>query len=298
MKKGFSIVEIMVVLIIMSILTYVLVPNLLAYLERIKADKLELDIFAFRKEATLFFEKNGHWPGKLNDIMASGSGKLLSPWKTPYKVEGPFITVEVPKKSNVYMGSANAIEASNGKLKFLLKEIFVIAEYGNITHKIFPIKISSNSPYTNGADMMTQLTRPGSYPSYMLFYFTFSSIDNSMHAIMSVNKPGETGLISDYSLNKVSFDNINPVFVLYNSFYNTITKQIFKNTITNTYSGAVFTMDMEKSWNFKFNVENFLSSGDCYIGYLSGDIKNINKFGNSGGSDEYIGKEIEFAYFY
>jgi prepilin-type N-terminal cleavage/methylation domain-containing protein len=298
MKKGFSFTEILVVIAVMSILTYVLVPNLLSYLERIKADKLELDIVQFRKEATLFFERNGHWPGRINDIVKSGSGNPVSPWKTPYKMEGPFITVEVPQSSNVYMGSPNAIEAQNGKLKFLLKEIFITATYGRSEFKIFPIKITSYTGFANGADWIAQSTRPGAVPSFILFYFTFSSNDNSMHMIISVNKPGTAGNIMDYSLSNIAFDNINPAYVLYNSFYTSNPNTLYKTGTLNNYSGAVFTMDMSKNWNLKLNVNDLVSVGECHIGYLSGDINNINKFGRSGESDEYIDREIEFAYFY
>ena len=119
-----------------------------------------------------------------------------------------------------------------------------------------------------------------------------------MHMIISVNKPGTAGNIMDYSLSNIAFDNISPSYVLYNSFYTANPYTLSKTGTLNNYSGAVFTMNMLESWNLKMNVKDLVSVGDCHIGYLSGDINNINKFGHSGESDEYIGREIEFAYFY
>lgn len=298
MRKAFTFTEILVVIAVMSILTFVLIPNLLAYLDRIKADKLELDIIQFRKEASLFFERHGHWPGRLNDIVKTRSGNPVSPYKTLYEIEGPFVTVNVPRGSNVYMGSPSAIEAQNGKLKFLLKDVFVIARYGEVEHKIFPVKITSYSGFANGAAWMAQAARPGSRGSYMLFYFTLSSTDNSMHMVVSVNKPSAPGNISAYSISDIFFSNINPTAVSYNSTYNASAGTLNRTGILNTYSGTVFSMDLESTWNVKMNIDYITSSGECYLGYISGDQNNVNKFGFSGESDEYTDREIEFEYKY
>ncbi len=87
-QKGFTLVELMVVIAIIGTLAAIAVPVFASYRERAKMAKAKVEIRTIEKEIQAFFISNNRFPTDLTEI---GLNNLMDPWRTPYQylpVEG------------------------------------------------------------------------------------------------------------------------------------------------------------------------------------------------------------------
>lgn len=88
LEKGFTIVELLIVIGIIGILASIAIPKFATYRERVKVAVAITDISAIGKDIIGYQLANGQYPDALNDL---GSSNTTDPWGNPYQytpVEG------------------------------------------------------------------------------------------------------------------------------------------------------------------------------------------------------------------
>lgn len=114
-EKGFTLIELVVVVIILGILALVLVPNVIGRVEEAKKSRNQSDLEAIATAVRLYYIDNGECPENLGDLKDYGIKEgAKDPWKGAYAIEnnkngtititsnsteGAQITINVPKES-------------------------------------------------------------------------------------------------------------------------------------------------------------------------------------------------------
>jgi len=80
-QGGFTIIELVVVMVIIGILSMVAMPAMVGFFDTAKTSRAAADIRAVEKDLTSYFLDNNVYPDSLNDIGRAG---ILDPWKRPY----------------------------------------------------------------------------------------------------------------------------------------------------------------------------------------------------------------------
>ncbi len=80
--KGFTLIEIMMVVAIAAVLSAIALPAYNSYVERVRVTRAIVEIRILSKEISSGTSDNGILPATLNDI---GRGGLLDPWGHPYQ---------------------------------------------------------------------------------------------------------------------------------------------------------------------------------------------------------------------
>jgi len=106
-KKGFTLIELMVVVAIIVLLASIIVPNYFKGLEKSKIGKATADVVLLRKSVDLFradLENNGNLPGTLGELF-----------------DKRYLSKEVPADpwggSYVYISTANSYTITDGSSK-------------------------------------------------------------------------------------------------------------------------------------------------------------------------------------
>ncbi|NQU26725.1 MAG: prepilin-type N-terminal cleavage/methylation domain-containing protein [Candidatus Marinimicrobia bacterium] len=73
-QSGFTMIEIMVVVVIVAILAAIAVPTYIRYVESARASDARSTLSALYKNARLFRQDSGEWPGSVEDL---SRGKYL-----------------------------------------------------------------------------------------------------------------------------------------------------------------------------------------------------------------------------
>lgn len=81
-RRGFSLVEVMIVIALMGTLAAIAIPNYMAYREKARIAQAISDIRAMEKAIANFEIDNDRLPASLAEI---GMGGRLDPWGTPYQ---------------------------------------------------------------------------------------------------------------------------------------------------------------------------------------------------------------------
>lgn len=81
-RKGFSLIEILVVIAILGALSSIAVPGYSRYIDKVRIKKAVIEIRMVEKDILSFQSDNSRWPDSLVDI---GRGNLLDPWGNPYR---------------------------------------------------------------------------------------------------------------------------------------------------------------------------------------------------------------------
>lgn len=88
-NKGFTLVELLVVLAILGILMGVAVPSYSSYLERAKQTKVKLDIAVLEQALELFHLDTGRYPSPSEGLNALVHSSNNPQWMGPYLKQMP-----------------------------------------------------------------------------------------------------------------------------------------------------------------------------------------------------------------
>lgn len=80
--KGFSLIEILVVIVILGALSSIAIPGYSNYIDMVRKKKAIIEIKMIEKEILVFYDDNGRYPDVLADI---NRGNFLDPWRNPYR---------------------------------------------------------------------------------------------------------------------------------------------------------------------------------------------------------------------
>lgn len=96
-QKGFSLIELMIVVAIIGILVGSAMPNFMELLEDSKYSKAKQDIDIIKNQCILFHTKESRFPNKTDELLGKYMVKIpLSPWGSEYKIDEFFIVAETP----------------------------------------------------------------------------------------------------------------------------------------------------------------------------------------------------------
>jgi general secretion pathway protein G len=80
--KGFTLVELMIVIAIIATLAGIATPLFSSYIDRVKVSNAKVEIRLLAREISFFLEEKGRYPDKLAEL---GLGVMLDPWGNPYQ---------------------------------------------------------------------------------------------------------------------------------------------------------------------------------------------------------------------
>lgn len=93
-NKGFTLIEIMIVVTIIAILSAIIIPNVINYPKRARVTATKLQIQQFRTPLELYYNDKGRYPSSeegLEALVKEGLIKKipLDPWNNPYHYRYP-----------------------------------------------------------------------------------------------------------------------------------------------------------------------------------------------------------------
>lgn len=100
-KKGFTLVEIMVVMIIIATLIAVMFPYFGNIINRSKRSKMRVEMQKLKKEVIKYNLKYNYWPSNLNDLEGEFIIKVpKNPDGVPFKLKYQIYSIYVVSESN------------------------------------------------------------------------------------------------------------------------------------------------------------------------------------------------------
>lgn len=96
-RRGFSLAELMVVIVIIGLLATLVVPNVIRALSKGQTGKMKSDISQLSSAVDNFYIDNSRYPQSLEELVGEGGGQSYikgskvptDPWKVPYMFEPP-----------------------------------------------------------------------------------------------------------------------------------------------------------------------------------------------------------------
>ena len=92
-ERGFTLVEIMVVIVILGLLATLVVPNIMGASDEAKVGKAKSDVKMIADAVRYYYAKNSRLPDALEDLATKddkGNSEILElpvdPWNTPYEL--------------------------------------------------------------------------------------------------------------------------------------------------------------------------------------------------------------------
>ncbi|MHB1016234.1 MAG: prepilin-type N-terminal cleavage/methylation domain-containing protein [Desulfurivibrionaceae bacterium] len=93
-NKGFTLVELLIVIAIIATLAGIATPLFSEYIDRVKIDRAKVEIRMISQEISIFYNENNRYPVNLAEL---GLGPLRDPWGNPYQ----FLPVAGAKKGKL-----------------------------------------------------------------------------------------------------------------------------------------------------------------------------------------------------
>lgn len=108
MKKGFTLLELLIVIVVIGILAAVSVPRLMSFIDEGKRGATEAELSAIKSASRLFVMNTGRYPESVSELVVNkkgGTGAAIDGWK------GPYMEDEVEEVENDAWGNAYKIES-------------------------------------------------------------------------------------------------------------------------------------------------------------------------------------------
>ncbi|MGM0608719.1 MAG: type II secretion system protein [Candidatus Muiribacteriota bacterium] len=297
-KKGFSLVEIMIVLAIAGIIISVIIPNVLSVIEDVRRKKSFVDIEQMQKDIKFYYEANNRWPlnfTQFMDLTEADKSAPDNPWGIPYRMDEQFFYVE---------DNAGNVD------KFFYRKYNMNIFDGAMNFKIEPVFYwghdeDSQSWYNN---------ERGANPENLQFYFRHSiEGDNTdepeLYFFIEANTQG-AGTIRNFELSnmKIPFaegldstdielsDNLDIT-----GSSDNLTLAPNTANITDNYAGMYVRVRNRGRVSISFTVEEIEPNGnnDAYFGYISKDARNFIHLGDRSGQNPeyYRGRTYEIIFY-
>ncbi|MCK9225332.1 MAG: type II secretion system GspH family protein [Candidatus Muirbacterium halophilum] len=87
MKKGFTLLELLIVIVVIGILAAVSVPRLMSFIDEGKRGAATAELDAIKGASRLYLMHTGKYPGHVAELVVNktnGTGPAISGWKGPY----------------------------------------------------------------------------------------------------------------------------------------------------------------------------------------------------------------------
>ena len=98
-RKGFMLLELIIVVAIIGVLAAVAVPNLVGFTDDAKVARIQSDLSAISTATEVYYTKNGAYPGSVAALVEAGL--LKSEPKPPAGKEGSAATYSIGEKGEI-----------------------------------------------------------------------------------------------------------------------------------------------------------------------------------------------------
>lgn len=71
-RKGFTLIELMIVIVIIGILAAVAIPNFVGMTDEARVARIQADLSTVGSAVEMYYAKNGAYPGSLSDLVGNG----------------------------------------------------------------------------------------------------------------------------------------------------------------------------------------------------------------------------------
>ncbi len=124
-KGGFSLAELMVVIVIIGLLATLVVPNVVSALKRAFGGKTKADIMSLSAGLNEYYINNGSWPDSLEALVTPDENGYtylaqksipLDPWKNEYQYEPPYAGETTPRVYTLGADNAPGGEGENADI--------------------------------------------------------------------------------------------------------------------------------------------------------------------------------------
>ena len=98
-QKGFTLLELLIVIVIIGILALLIIPNITSAPKKARDTKRKTDITTLRKGLEEYFVNNNVYPAALTDL-TTGSAPIVKTLPTDPKNASPYVYTYAPANSN------------------------------------------------------------------------------------------------------------------------------------------------------------------------------------------------------
>jgi len=85
-KDGFTLIELVVVVVILGILAVALVPGVVGRVQAAKVSRYQSDLDAIATAARMYYVDNSEWPENIGALASYGIDTVKDPWNGDYSV--------------------------------------------------------------------------------------------------------------------------------------------------------------------------------------------------------------------
>ena len=263
-KQGFTLLEIMIVVAILSILAVATVPNIISYVQKFKEKKVLDDMRRFKIGASLFYEKEGRWPVAFSEFIDIKNPKgATNPWGFPYKMDKYFFYANRPGVDTDEIGFIPPV---------YYRDYYHTINSGANTFKVKPIYIEATpplSPLSLGPIMAETME-----DDRVNLYFVNIKGSSVMYFIIQYNS-NTSGVITDFDM----YLKFKDPTITYegNYFLDFVSDRVFDMGSPQWRRYIFFKLDCLDELRFKFRLDDITTAGSVpyEFGYISAAYDNF-----------------------